>query len=106
MAKSHVGIFSALYRKNATDGGAGVRYEIEQSEFFARAAEAERVKAKSAADYHEAFRRAAIYPWASIPVEEVDPREIGLINEEQRRLLILDEKTELRRTGPRVLKRP
>src|SRR4051812_16865095 len=66
LAESHERI-AVLYRTHPVDPQAVVRYDIEQSVIYTRASWSERAKARRAADRAGAFRRAAMYPWSSMP---------------------------------------
>jgi hypothetical protein len=84
--RSHLGLagsherIAALYRTHPADPRAVVRYDIEQSVIFTLGAWSERAKAKRAAERAEAFRRAAMYPWCTIPPERDDPLETSRID--------------------------
>jgi hypothetical protein len=79
LAESHRRI-SALYRRLAADGAGSLRFHREQAALFARAALKARAQARVAADRGEVFRRAARYPWISIPPAETDPIGVGLVD--------------------------
>ena len=79
LAGSHERI-AALYRTRPADPQVVVRYDIEQSVLFSLGAWSERAKAKRAAERAEAFRRAAMYPWCTIPPERDDPLETSRID--------------------------
>jgi hypothetical protein len=79
LAGSHERI-AALYRRHPADPQAVIRYDIEQSVLFTLGAWSERAKAKRAAGRAEAFRRAAMYPWCSMPPEGDDPLESSRID--------------------------
>ena len=83
MADSHEKI-SALYRKRAADPRESARFSNEQAAIFARAARAERAKARRAADRGQAYRRAAVYPWLAIEPDESEPAGFRLPNREGR----------------------
>jgi hypothetical protein len=83
LAGSHRRI-SALYRKLAADGAGSLRFNREQAALFARAALKERAQARVAADRGEAFRRAARYPWVTIPPAETDPMGVGFVDRIER----------------------
>ena len=101
LAEGHERI-SALYRKHAADPRASVRYNNEQAAFFTRAARGERAESARAAERGEAFRRAARYPWVSIPPKEVDPMGFGRIDREgQPGKSGLNEGSNRDRDGPR-----
>jgi hypothetical protein len=83
MADSHEKI-AALYRKRAADPRESARFSNEQAAIFARAARAERAKARRAADRGQAYRRAAVYPWLAIEPDESEPAGFRLPGREGR----------------------
>ena len=83
LAESHERI-AALYRTHPAGPQAVVRYDIEQSVLFTQAAWSERAKAERASDRAEGFRRAAMYPWCSMPAEGDDPLESSRIDRPER----------------------
>ena len=106
--ETHVGLagsqerISYLYRRHPAGPQAVVRYDIEQSDLFTQAAWSERAMAKRSADREGAFRRAAMYPWCSMPPEGDDPRESRRIEQLERPALpSLDQKTKSNPVGRR-----
>jgi hypothetical protein len=71
MARSHLGL-ADRYRRQAADERGPVLFYNEQAVLYAMAARGERERAERAADRGRRFRRAAMFPWVSMPPAETE----------------------------------